>query len=217
MNVKRTLRTWTKAALRPKPDPKPQSSASIVCDAVPLLIKTEKRLMKLAPLLFDTARIEEEVSKRVWDVTFQEKFGGRSWSASELDALAHVPDPGPAAEPKIRQDIPLEAWAALSPRQEEEVSFYWRFCELIWDVLLKAQKGLEVEMFSGELKISEALKLMRCGLELDNFRSRWSPALPDSLPLVTEQPAEDHQDPKLIKMMEQISNWQSEINLKMAA
>src|SRR5689334_11177657 len=209
MNAKRTLRNWVKAALRPTPGPKPQSSASIVCDAVPLLIKTEKQLMKLAPLLFDAARIEEEVSKRVWDVTFQEKFGGRSWSAAELDALAHVPDPGPAAEPNIRQDIPLEAWAALSSRQQEEVRFYWRFCELIWDILLKAQKGLEVEMFSGELKISEALKLIRCGLELDNFRSRGSPALPDSLPLVTEQPAEDPKDPKLVEMMEQISNWQS--------
>src|SRR3954447_25613669 len=100
MNAKRTVRNWIRAALRPKPEPKPQSSASIVCHAVPLLIKTQKRLMKVAPLLFDADRIEAGVSSRVADVAFKVKYGGRVWSAAERDALAPVPDPGPAPEPK---------------------------------------------------------------------------------------------------------------------
>src|SRR5438045_9133928 len=109
MNAKQTLRRWVKSALRPKPEPKPQSSASIICQAVPLLIKTHKQLMKIAPLLFDADRIEAAVSSRVADVTFKVKYGGRSWSAAELDAMADVPDPGPAAEPEIRHDLALAA------------------------------------------------------------------------------------------------------------
>src|SRR3954465_15630706 len=74
MNAKRTLRNWIKAALRPGAEPKPRSSASIICDAVPLLIRTQQRLMKLAPLLFDADRIEAAVSKRLDDVLFKVKF-----------------------------------------------------------------------------------------------------------------------------------------------
>ena len=217
MNAKRTLRNWVKAALRPKADPKPQSSASILCDAVPLLIKTEKRLMKLVPLLFDAARIEEEVSKRVWDVTFKEKFGGRSWSAAELDALAHVPDPGPAAEPKIRQELPLQAWAVLSPTEQDEVRFHWRFSNLIWDVLRKAQNGLDSELLCGEVEFGEALRLIRRGVELEMFYTRWRPAVPDALPAENEKPAQDPADPKLIDLMSKVRTWQSELTLKQAA
>lgn len=217
MNAKRTLRNWIKAALRPKPEPKPQSSASIICDAVPLLIKTEKRLMKLAPLLFDADRIEEEVSRRLHDVLFKVKFGGRSWSAAELDAMPDIPDPRPAAEPKIRQDLAVEAWTALSPKEQEEVRFHYRFSDLIWDVLLNAQKGLEAELQCGELKVNEALKLLCCGLNLDKFRRRWSPALPASLPSETDKPAQAPSDPKLVSLMARVRSWQSDLSLQEAA
>ena len=217
MNAKRTVRNWIKAALRPKPEPKPQSSASIICDAVPLLIKTQTRLMRLAPLLFDAARIETEIANRVANVTFQLKFGGRSWSAAELDALAHVPDPGPAAEPKIRQDLPLEAWAALSQEQQEEVRFHHRVSHLVWDVLLTAQIGVHVELLCGEVKFSEALKLIHRGLDLEQFLCCWSPALPVALPAVTENPARDRSDQKLIDMMARIRGWQTDLTSKEAA
>jgi hypothetical protein len=173
--------------------------------------------MKLAPLLFDADRIEAAVSKRLDDVLFKVKFGGRSGSAAELDAMPDIPDPRPAAEPRIRQYLSVEAWAALSLKEKEEVRFHWRFSHLIWDVVLSAQKGLDSELLCGEVEFSESLKLIHRGIDLAKFCRRWSPALPAALPSETETPAQAPSDQKLIDLMARVRAWQSDLTLKEAA
>ena len=111
----------------------------------------------------------------------------------------------------------MEAWAALSPEQQEEVRVHWHFSRLIWRVLRSAQKGLDIELLCGELKFSEALRLMHCGVDLERFSRRWSPALPAALPAESDRPAQDPSDPKLVSLMAKVRSWQSELTLKEAA
>jgi hypothetical protein len=85
MNAKRTLRRWVKSALRPKPGRKPPSSVSIICNAVPLLIKTYKRLIKICPLLFDQALIDATLAKHLDEPLLKGSHGGRTHPSPPLE------------------------------------------------------------------------------------------------------------------------------------
>ena len=119
---------------------------AIACRAFRLMVRTRRRLFKLAPLLFDSNAVKNEVNHRLKHLS--DKFHAEENIVAETGKLspwtdnwkflADDPDPIARAERKFREEMALETWHRLSPDKLAELHAQWEIATLAQTVAFRS-------------------------------------------------------------------------------
>lgn len=175
-------RQWKTQAKRTRFTSTEPNYPRMLSEAAKLMVKSHKRLMKLAPRLFDSEVIDREAHIRLFtflewvkaEAEIRKRTGKPSPGSEKWDILGKAPNPIAAACEWIRTMITEEAWKALSPHQISEIRIEWKIStlaeaiteNLLHDDLLRAN--------ADHIRLKHIIDLSTASLDLGDLCLRWT-------------------------------------------
>lgn len=173
------MNRWKAQAKRIKPS-RP-NYVRMACQSLKILIRCRERLMKLAPLLFDSYAIENQVVKRLQAINeqllrtapFCKPHAKPVRGSAKRNIWAEAPDLLALVTEKLRAEVVAEAWKNLSAEKLECVKLEWQILHLAATVTPKAWAKVSTHVHPASLSISEIMTVLCLPAEFGKLR-RWN-------------------------------------------